>query len=74
MIISNYENSEAAGIQSPSANMQPETQMTVNGLDIYIFKIDKTYTIYYSADNVSYQITTDMEYADLCAMLNSIRK
>lgn len=74
MVISNYENSEAADIQSPSANMQPETQMTVNGLDIYIFKIDKIYTIYYSDDNIAYQITTDMAYDDLCAVLNSIYK
>lgn len=74
IIISNYGDAEAAGIQSPSANMKPEKQITVNGLDIYIFRIDKTYTIYYSADNAAYQIATDMAYDDLCAMINSIHK
>lgn len=74
IVISNYESAEAAGIVSPSANMQPETQLNVNGLDIYIFQINQAYTVYYSADNVAYQITTDMSYSDLCTMLNSVSK
>lgn len=74
MVISNYENSETAGIISPSANMKPTMQLSVNELDIYIFQIDQAYTVYYSADNVAYQITTDMSYSDLCTMLDSVSK
>lgn len=74
IIISNYESSESANIESPTVGMQPETELTINDLTIYIFKVDKTYTVYYSADNVVYQITTDMPYEDLCSMLNSISK
>lgn len=69
-----YNEQDLKDIEAPSKNMEPKEQIIIDDIPILTFDIDGVYTAYYTFENKTYQLTSDMDYDYFMKILQTIKK